>query len=708
MDETEFDLRSIFGLLRRQFRLIAITMIAMLAIAATVAFSLTPIYTSSALILVDPSSKNLLDPEMQMTSSSADSARIDSEVELVRSDNVLLQVIHQENLIADDEFGVSIGPWARVLAFLRLAEPKLASGEQALNQALSKLRSSVRAQRRGQTYLISVQVSSEDPAKAARLANAVAETYIADQLASKVNSALASRDILQARIDQARDAIVSSENSYDTFISDNINRITQDAGRTDLANMQQQIAQLEAARSQSSTMANAVQSAVVAGDLDTIVTTLQSEALSELEQQREALRQRLVGTESGSVGEIDLRSELAALEERMLTTASSEVSALRNSVQEAQDQENTLRQTLRTEVLNSDLSADVLTRLYELQQGSELARRQYQTLLSRVQDLEAQASLQQADSRIVSPALTPQSPSFPNKALILVIAGMAALGLGIALAFLYENLIGGFTSEEQVQAVLKTPVSTVPRQRARNERETLANLMVEAPLSIYAESIRRTRATIEQALRARPANARSAHGKVIMVTSTAPNEGKTTLALSLARSYALSGHKTLLIDCDLRKPSLHRHLDLEPSHGLLDFLASGEDDSSLAIGSILSKDSLTPVTIVVGARRSDLPTDQLLSGPAFSRLMDAAHNSFEVIILDTPPIGPVVDGLYIAPFAEAILFAVKWASSSQADARKAVAALEAAKPDDAPIIAVLNQQDELRTSYHGKYGSYYS
>ena len=708
MDETEFDLRSIFGLLRRQFRLIIITVAAVVAIAATIAFSLTPVYTSSALILVDPSNKNLLDPESQMTSASADSARIDSEVELVRSDNVLLDVINKENLISDEEFGVSIGTWARILAFFRLAEPTLPTGEEALNQALSQLRAAVGVDRRGLTYLISAQVSSEDPAKAARLANAVTEAYIADQLASKVNSALASRDILQARINQARAAIVSSESSYDTFISDNITTIAENARRTDLASMQGRIVQLEQARDRSSDLASAVETALGAGDLDAIVASLQSDALAELEAQRDELKRGMEGTATGSAAAIDLQNELAAVESRMRDAAAAEVDALRTSVQQNQDQAAALRQTLRSEVLNSPLSADVLTRLYELQQGAELARSQYQTLLSRAQDLEAQADLQLADSRIVSPALAPRTPSFPNKTLILVVAGIAALGLGVALAFLYEYLLGGFVTEDQVEAVLHTPVATtVPRQRAKTERESLANMMVTAPLSIFAEAVRRARAAIEQSLRAAPGGQNDDPSRVIMVTSTAPNEGKTTLALALARSYALSGRRTLLVDCDLRKPSVHRHLDIEPSKGLLDFLGS-EPDQSVTLGSILSQDSLTPVTIVVGARRSDLPTDQLLAGPAFGRLIAAARKSFDVVVLDTPPVGPVVDGLYIAPFADVIMFVTRWASTPQGDARKSVASLMAAREGDAPIITVLNQQDESRATYQRKYGSYYS
>lgn len=708
MDEAEFDLRSIYGLLRRQFRLIIITMAVVVGIAATIAFTLTPVYTSSALILVDPSSKNLLDPEAQMTSSSADSARIDSEVELVRSDSVLLDVIREKNLLSDEEFGVSIGLWPRVLAFFRLAEPALPSGEEALNQALAQLRSSVTVQRRGLTYLISVSVHSESRAKAAELANAVTEAYIADQLASKVNSTLASRDILQSRIDQAREAIASSENSYDSFIRENLDRIAADAGRTDLTSMQSQISQLEAARANTSALASTVQTALGSNDLDTVVASLQSEALTELERQRDELQQNVANAAAGSPAAVNLQQELAAIEDTIRDQATSEIQGLRATVQRDQEQADVLRQNLRTEVLNSSLSADVLTQLYELQQSAELARTQYQTLLRRANDLEAQADLQLADSRIVSPALPPRSPSFPNKTLILAIAAIAALGLGIGLAFLYENLFGGFVSEEQVEAVLRTPVAaSVPRQRAKSERDSLANLMVTAPLSVFAEAVRRARVSLEQALRKVGPGGAEPTSKVIMVTSTSPNEGKTTMSLSLARSYALSGQRTLLIDCDLRKPSIHRHLNMEPSTGLIDFLASGPDAQD-TIGSVVTTDSITPVTIIVGSRRSDLPTDQLLAGPSFGRLMAAARNSFDVIVLDTPPIGPVVDGLYIAPYVDAILFVTRWASTWQGDARKSVISLTAAKSPDAPLITVLNQQDESRGSYQRKYGSYYS
>ena len=645
MDETELDLRGILGVLQRQFRLILTTIVIVVGLAGIVAFALTPTYTSSALILVDPSNKNLLDPESQIMSSSADSARIDSEVELARSDSVLLRVIEQENLIADPEIGVSLSLTARILSFLRLREPTLPTGAEALNAVLASLRSTISVQRRGLTYLISVQARSEDPEKAARLANATAGAYIADQLASKVDSILSSRAVLEARTTQAREAIIASEESFDGFIEQNIARITRDSGNTEFATIQGQIRQLQAARTQSSNLASTVEQSLQSGNWDVITASLQSEALERLKQQRDELQQNLSTAAEGSPAEVSLRDELEQIENRLRQQTQSEVTALRDTVQQNQAQEDELRQTMRSQVLSSNLSVDVLTQLYELQQNAELARAQYQTLLSRSQDLKAQADLQVADSRIVSPALAPQVPSFPNKTLILMLAALFAAGLGVGLAFLYENLIGGFTSQEQVEAVLRVPVAAaIPRERAKSERDSLSNMMVQAPLSIFAESIRRARASIEQSLRNVRNSGDKARGAVIMVTSTMPNEGKTTFSLSLARSYALSGQRVLLIDCDLRKPSIHRHLGLEPSHGLMDFLTADMDSAS-DIGGIITRDKITNVTVITGTRRSDVPTDQLLAGAGFGRLIRSARQTFDTVILDTPPIGPVVDGL---------------------------------------------------------------
>ena len=701
MDEsqTSIDLRGIFGLLRRHFRLILVTVVTIVAVVGFVSFSLQPIYSSSALILVDPSRKNLLDGDSAAASSSGDSARIDSEVEILRSDNVLLKVIESENLLADRGF-VQLPLTSRLLAFLRLAPPQLPSAEQALGEALTTLRRAVTVQRRGLTYLISVEARSPSPDQAARLANAVANAYIGEQLASKVNSTLVARDLLQARISDAQAAIASSERAFDEFIETNIQELENTPGGSQIGEIRAQIAALEEVRNRNDRLANSVRLDLAESDWNSLVSSLGNAALLELQSQREELLAQLQGGGQNANG-LDLAAAIADLEDQIRSAATTQTRQLQEEIVDAQGRQTNLRQQLRSMALNSGLSADALTEIYGLQQNAELARQQYQTLLSRLQDLETQANLQVADSRIVSAALPPMTPSFPNRLLLIGLAISASIGIGVALAFLYENFIGGFLSEGQLASVLRArAVVPVPKQRAKNERESLADLMVSAPLSVFAESVRRLRAATQQALR----NSGVRETAVIMVSSTAPNEGKTTVALALARSYALSGVSTMLIDCDLRKPSLHRHLGMEPSQGLYEYLADEESDN---FTKIIAQDTVSSATLLLGARRSDLPTDQLLTGRAFERLIAAARNSFDVIIIDTPPVGPVVDSLYVAPFADAIVFVTRWASTSQIDAKQAIAALGESKKPEAELVAVLNQQDVTRAAYLRRYGDYY-
>ena len=711
MDESEIDIRGLLGLLWRRKRLILGSLLVALGLTALVLFALTPIYSASALVLVDTSRKNLLDPEAQLTGLSSENARVDSEVEILRSESILLRVIEERGLVDDPEFGVRLGLQEQILAFLRLRDGSLPSGPAALQGVLTNVRNAISIQRRGSTYLISVQARSADAQKAAELANALAEAYIADQVASKVGNTLASRDVLQARIEQARQAIIASEESFDSFIARNIDTVVDETGRADLAEMRREIEQLDATRSETAALADRVRSDLAGRNWQSIAEALQSDAIAALEQQRTALANSLDAAAENTPAAVDLRAELARIEQSLAERAQTEVSLLQQSLSVTDGRQDDLRQQIRATVLAGNLSADALTRIYELQQNAELARNQYQTLLARVNELDAQADLQIADSRIVSPALAPAQPSFPNNVLMLALAAAAGLGLGVALAFLYENYIGGFASEEQVQAVLKTPVaSAVPRQKlparlAGDGDAGLADLMVSAPLSIFAEAVRRLRAGIDQALRGRVVD-KGAGGTVVMVSSTAPGEGKSTLAIALARSYALSGQKVLLVDCDLRKPSVHRQLGLEPNSSLVDFLSSGTEMDSLS--ELAIAEDTTGARIVLGARRSDVPTDQLVAGKRFARLLELARRDYDVVVLDTPPVGPVVDGLYIARAADVIAFVIRWANTSQSDARKAVAALDAAKAPSTQLLTVLNQQERSQASYHQKYAGYYS
>jgi capsular exopolysaccharide synthesis family protein len=342
--------------------------------------------------------------------------------------------------------------------------------------------------------------------------------------------------------------------------------------------------------------------------------------------------------------------------------------------------------------------SETLTQFYSLQQSAEIARAQYQNLLTRLQDFEAQASLQLADSRVISEALPPIEPSYPRAAAILAVMSLVALGFGIGAGFLREFFVGGFTGEDQVEAVLNIQLASVVPHEEGGELERphgrgLSDRIMTAPLSVFSESIRRIRVSVEQALLSRhPATEDTREeGIVIMVSSSLPGEGKSTLATALARTYALAGKRTLLIDCDLRKPSIHRHVDREPTPAFVNLLR-GEADPGLA--SMVAVDHATNLSVILGARPAEFATDELLMSARVRALLTRARLHFDYVVIDTPPVEAAVDALYLARLCDVALFVVRWARTPQNVARKAVAALKGNVGGETPVIAVLNGQDQ--------------
>lgn len=233
---------------------------------------------------------------------------------------------------------------------------------------------------------------------------------------------------------------------------------------------------------------------------------------------------------------------------------------------------------------------EMLTEIYGLQQSAEIARKQYQDLLSRLQEMDAQTDLQLPDSRIVSQAIPPSSPASPKVMQITLIAGVFSLALGFGLALLREHYVGGFVSDDQVRSVLRVQLAAITPKQATDDVgkstngsvvTSVADLMVTQPLSVFAESVRRLRLALDHAERMKylsrsepipVAGEGQERGTIIMTTSSVPGEGKSTMAVALARAYALTGKSTLLIDCDLRKPSVGRYLNLNPSYDFIDYL----------------------------------------------------------------------------------------------------------------------------------------
>lgn len=719
--DTEIDLKSIIGLVRRQIRLILMTFFAIIAFAALLTYSMTPKFDAIALVLVDTRNKDLLARDDGYGNSSADNARVESEVGILKSDQILIRAIQENNLIGDPEFGVVLSIKDRILEILRLS-PAAPTENQLLAGVLTRFGDAVSVRRNGLTYLISIGVRSQNAEKAAKLANSLTDIYIREQVNSKVAGALVSRNTLQARVDAAQITIAENEKKLDSYINDNLSRVAESTGSGNLTALRAQLDQLSDLKKQQSDRLTSLKQSFEAKDFQTVSDVLGSTAIAELDRQRIQIANRLTDSTGNTADSVNLRAELAKLDDKISKSVNQEAEDLQRKVETSQKQVDELREQLRSSVLKSDLPAEMLAEMYALQQSAVNARSQYQGLLTRLQELDAQTALQLPDSRIVSPALAPSSASFPPSKLIVLAAGLFALGFGLVLAITREHFVGGFVTEDQVESVLRLPLSAVAPYEGNDGQSgdskgggasSAADMMISAPLSRYAEAVRRLRIGIDEVNKRSTGFAdedmdtdRSGKGSVILLTSSVPSEGKSTTALAVARAYALTGRRTLLIDCDLRKPSINRYLNTTPTHNFIDYLR--DDVQNISLASMTVRDPLTGLTVLPGGRRADVATDQLVMSEKMTRILNSARRHFEYVIVDSPPIEPVVDALYLAKHADVIVFVVKWVSTPQSVAKRSVRALREHKNPNADITAILNQQDGAKAGDYYSYAGYYS
>jgi polysaccharide biosynthesis transport protein len=432
---------------------------------------------------------------------------------------------------------------------------------------------------------------------------------------------------------------------------------------------------------------------------------LGDQAVASLNAQREELERRLADADVAGETEVELRTALAQVEADLEARSTEVLGGLTDAVADLEAEADTYRTSIREELLSGELSSDTVADLFSLQQEASIARDQYQTLLSRLRELEAQASVQVADSRIVSEALPPQGPAFPNKKLLLALALVAGLGLGVALAFANEFYVGGVTSPSQLGIVAQAEVATsLPLQGQAEGTRSVADLLVQAPLSIYSEAVRKLRASVDEA-RFRHPGGTTDKAFLVLVGSSIPAEGKSTTAVALARAYATSGKRVLLVDADLRKPSIHTYLGVRPEYGLLDYLTSAVPEEGLR--NLVGTDPLSPCLVIPGRGRSDVPTDQLIASSRMESLIEGLRSEFDIIVMDSPPVIPVVDARYLARYADAVVMIVRHATTAQSDVRESVAQFRRSMRPDVPLLTVLNLAVVTGSAYY-RYRGYYS
>lgn len=665
---------------RRRGLIIAVVALCLAAAAATI-FSIEPRYTATTDILIDTKTERVTSFEQVLTDVVPDRETILSEIEVLRSRGLAEKVVSDFQLVNDPEFNAALRPTSLLAAFrawladtlatvvpadLLVIDGPAADGSLNAKVQVATLDAFLEAYdvaQKGQSRVIRVSFTSTSPEKAARLANALADSYLLSQLDAKFEATHRANRWLANKLQDMRQVVDDSEAAVEAYRS-RAGLLKSKEGTLisqQVADLNSQLMVARAERAAAEARLQQVRRLVSSPDGPVAAAdVLGSPIILELLRQETEVK-RSVALLSDQLGDrhprmISARNELANVESKIRVEVNKIVQKLANEAAIARAREQSLHENLLS--LEAELAranaAEVQLRALEREASAN--KSMLETFLARYGEVSAQSDLsaQQTNARILSRASVPDQPSHPKRLVIMVIALVLALGLALLLAVVLETLEQGFRSSDEVEEELGVrvlglvPVATAGANTAIPPHQSI----IDNPSSLFAESIRSLYTSIMIS------GSRQAP-RSLLLTSAQPEEGKSTIAVCLARMCALSGKRTLIVDADLRKPSVHRLLGMPQAPGLVEiYHGEARLDDVLRIDEASGAAVLTAGNLLVDPLK-------VLSAPSVRTLLASLPQRFDLVLVDTPPLMAVADARVLAPDMDVSVFVVRWQGTSR-------------------------------------------
>jgi polysaccharide biosynthesis transport protein len=586
------------------------------------------------------------------------------------------------------------------------------SPELVMEAAAAILLEDLEVEQYGDTYAIMISYSSTDPERASRVANKFAEIYVKDQLAIKQAATARASTWLSERITELRQQVLQAEAAVETYRAEHglLDSKGTRLNEEQLARLNQDLIMVRAERAERDARLRLIRDLRASGEsLHSAPEIVASPVIANLRQQQQAL-QRQEAQLSQEFGPrhpqiVQLQAEKDELATKIDLEVQNIIRSLENQVSVARVREQALQDNLEAAMAQSADRNQADVQLRMLEREAEANRSLYTAFLNRFKELNEQQDLLEAGARVMSKAGVPDEPSFPRPKLMIAAGFTSSLMLGTLFAFLRERFDSGLRSGRQVEHVLGLPrLGFVPSVRGLGRRGELPSYLVARPQSAYAEAIRAVQIGLYLSNVDDPP-------RVILITSSLPGEGKTTLAMSLAVSAAGSGHKTVIVDLDLRRPKVAKMLDWESgSPGLVEYMAG-----QASLEDIIRSDPSQPKLDLIPIRRLAANPTDLLASRKMTALLEELRERYELIILDSAPILGISDAKIAARLADAVLFAVRWGKTKE---EVALSGLEGLFESHANVAGAVLTQVNLRrharygfgdaAQYYGKYKKYYT
>ncbi|QQO33577.1 hypothetical protein JJC00_34565 [Bradyrhizobium diazoefficiens] len=605
--EASFNVLELVSLLWRRKIAIASAALIGACLAVTVGKSLTPRYTATAQLYVDPRELQLVDRELTPRAQdvSGMSMVVESQARLITSNGVLLQVIQQANLDKDPEFGGGGDAKTLMNSLLGLIglqprAPSAADIKDVQLAALDALNKHITIRKGDKSFIVDIEVWSTDPAKAAMLANTLTNTYLTDSRNSQALAARRATGELSGRLKELRERLRNAETALATYKAQNNFVGTQDSLISDqqLSNSNQRLSAARAATMDAQARLDQIEANKrTAADAGAIPEALQSPTIANLRAQYADSRKKY----AEQTAELGPRHPALRQTEKQVEdlkrTISEEIErfalSAKNDLTRARDYEASLNRALEVQKRQSVQLSQAAVRLRELEREADASRDVYQSFLKRSRETEEQETLNTSAARVIGEATVPQRRSFPPAMSLFAMIGFIFGGLAAACWFVAaEHLFNGATAPEPSRRE-RTPAPDLTRPQPEAAAPPPALALVEKPLIARlqeADVIRTLGAilatgsgvdltrvgwptlrpgfpltTLLNALRdMRAAMARRAGGKtmpVMALIGAGDITGRSVTALNFALAAARDGSRVLMIDADHQAHTLSNRIN---------------------------------------------------------------------------------------------------------------------------------------------------
>ncbi|MGD0570325.1 MAG: polysaccharide biosynthesis tyrosine autokinase [Candidatus Sulfotelmatobacter sp.] len=714
-------------LLKRKWTVLA-CLLTIFSVVAVASLKMTPVYEAGGSIEINKPDSGLVNFSNSPTFNVDyyDPTELETEVKILQSDLLALQVVKELALDRRPEFG---GKTPALPSSLDLAPDPLQADSGRTSALISNFRGNLRVSLAPNTHIVEVHFRSPDKELAAEVVNTLMSTYTENNFKSRFNSTMQASDWLskqlvdlQMKVESSQEKLVRYQKEHEILGIDEKQNITTEK----LDELNKALTLAESERMDKESVYRLVQS----GDTDTVVSaasaldaagtgTQSASGLLELLRSKEAdvkIQAAELSTQFGpSYPKVaQLNSQLKEIDAQILLETKKVVGKIRGQYMAAQQRENMLHDALEKQKQEANKLNESAIEYSILKRDLESYRTLYEGLLEKMKEAGVSAGLKSNNFRIVDSARVPTAPIEPNIPRNLSFAFMLGLTSGVGLAFLLEGLDNTVRTTEQAQMISGLPPlgmiplgSRTAREGANAKRLVIATSNKEAvelvtqvrPQSQMAESYRALRTSLLLSNLGAPP-------KVIMITSALPQEGKTTTSINCAVVLAQKGIRVLLIDADLRRPSIHKTLGMGPRSGLSNVLTG-----SATLQQTITRSPILPNLSVLPAGTPPPNPAELLASPNMRDVLEELRGQYDHIVVDTPPTLSVTDAVVLSPRADAIVLVIRSGQTTKQALRRSRDILTQV---NAKVSGVLLNAVDLSSpdyyyyyEYQGKYSRYY-